>query len=98
MFRIGTDQQQRLLLLDETCLAVQADSLSQGARCKRNFKDGFLLPTFPLIIIMHARRIMMGLEPGLFNAANFANGRRTVRYCELVAIVRFSSPFYPITH
>jgi hypothetical protein len=79
-------------------LAVQADAHSQGIRSKKNFNDGFLLPTVPSIIIMLARLSMMGPGRGLFNAANFENGRTPVLCCGLVAIVRYSRPFSPMPH
>jgi len=79
-------------------LAVQADTHSQGIGSKKNFNDGFLLLTVPSIIIMLARFSMMGLGRGLFNAANFENGRRPVLCCGLVAIVSYSRPFCPMAH
>jgi hypothetical protein len=79
-------------------LIIQDDAHPQGIRSKRNFNDGFLLPTVPSIIIMLARLSMMGPGRGLFNAANFENGRTPVLCCGLVAIVRYSHPFCLMPH
>jgi hypothetical protein len=79
-------------------LSIKADTHSQGIRSKRNFNDGFLLPTVPSTIIMLARRSTMGQGRGLFNAANFKNGRRPVLCFGLVAIVCYSHPFYLMPH
>ena len=77
---------------------VQADAHPQGIKSKRNFNDGFLLPSVPSTIILLARLNIVRPGRGLFNAANFENGRRTVLCCGLVAIVRYSRPFCLMAH
>ena len=81
------------LSLTVPSLAVKADIYSQEINCKRNFKDGSLPPTHPSTTIMRAKLSIVGLQVGLFKAAYFENGKRTVLYCGFLAIVSFFRPF-----
>ena len=74
-------------------LTFKADAHSQEINCKRSSKNGSPLPTLPLTTIMRAKLSIVELQVGLFKAAHFENGKRTVLYCGFLAIVRFFCPF-----